>query len=271
MIKKIIVLTGNEMRHEFFRKYISSFPSVEVMISFCEVIESIEDELIQNKAEDYSLQESHLQMRSNVEIDFFRLFNETISDKSNPVFIRKGQINDAEWVNHIKKLNPDFIISYGCSIIKSELIEIFEGRFINVHLGLSPYYRGSATNFWPFVNNEISCVGVTFMFIDRGVDTGEIIHQQRASIIHGDNIHTIGCRLIQDMVKSVVLILENIDEFTKRNLAKNLNCKYRYYRKKDFCEQAVSQAYINIKNGIIEDYLKNKNIIDINYPIINLV
>ena len=38
---------------------------------------------------------------------------------------------------------------------------------INVHLGLSPYYKGSATNFWPFVNNELQFLGVTFMVTDK--------------------------------------------------------------------------------------------------------
>ena len=62
---------------------------------------------------------------------------------------------------------------------------------------MSPYYRGSGTNFWPFVNNELQFIGATFMHIDEGVDTGEIIHQIRANIFHDDNIHQIGNRLIR--------------------------------------------------------------------------
>jgi hypothetical protein len=50
-------------------------------------------------------------------------------------------------------MSPDLIISYGCSIIKRPLIEYFDKKFINIHLGLSPYYKEGGTNFWPFVNN----------------------------------------------------------------------------------------------------------------------
>ena len=37
---------------------------------------------------------------------------------------------------------------YGTTIIKGDLIRIFEKRIINLHLGLSPYYRGAGTNFF---------------------------------------------------------------------------------------------------------------------------
>ena len=40
-------------------------------------------------------------------------------------------------------------------------------------------------------------VGATFMYIDAGIDTGEIIHQIRADIVIGDSPHSIGNRLIK--------------------------------------------------------------------------
>ena len=62
-----------------------------------------------------------------------------MNDKSSPVFIKKGEINDSLIVSRIIDLNPDLLVCYGSSLIKSELLEIFKGKFINVHLGLSPY------------------------------------------------------------------------------------------------------------------------------------
>ena len=53
-------------------------------------------------------------------------------DKSNPKFIQKNQINDEEIVNQIIDLDPDLIIAYGCSIIKSKLIKVFNKRFLNL-------------------------------------------------------------------------------------------------------------------------------------------
>ena len=174
----------------------------------------------------------HLLTKAVTEKDFFSVFCEGIEDQSNPVFIVKGEINDANHVQNIIELDPDLIISYGCSIIKSKLLSVFKGRFINIHLGLSPYYRGSRTNFWPFVNNELQFIGTTFMQIDEGVDTGEIVHQIRANIYPNDSIHQIGNRLIRDsFIECVKLILnfEKVEKF-ENQLESNIE---RYYRKRD--------------------------------------
>ena len=99
----------------------------------------------------------------------------------NLIEVNRNEIN--ENLSLRKKIidtKPDLVIAYGCSIIKEPLISIFKKKFLNIHLGLSPYYRGSATNFWPFVLNELQFVGITYMNIDSGVDTGPILHQFRA-------------------------------------------------------------------------------------------
>ena len=93
-------------------------------------------------------------------------------DLSKSKIIKKGEINNIHIVKKILKLNPDLLICYGSSLINSVLLEKFKERFINVHLGLSPYYRGAGTNIWPLINLEPQYVGAPFMFIDARVDTG---------------------------------------------------------------------------------------------------
>jgi folate-dependent phosphoribosylglycinamide formyltransferase PurN len=271
-MKEIVILTGNELRHQFFRKLLASFSSIDVVHSYCEVTQDINKVLIGSSGNETSLREKHLNLRLQTEADFFSLFNEYIIDKSNPLLISKGEVNDTNYVNQIIRLNPDLIIAYGCSIIKSELLDVFKGRFINIHLGLSPYYRGSATNYWPFVNNELPCIGVTFMQIDAGIDTGEIIHQQRAFMHAADNIHTIGCRLIKDMTYSCARIIDLYPSIipTQINEQEKINLTHRYYRKKDFTENSVALAYQHLQNRIIEIYLENKSELDKSYPLVSL-
>ena len=77
------------------------------------------------------------------------------------------------------------IISFGCSIIKGKLLDLFKGRFINVHLGLSHIIEDlvQTTGQWSI---EFDFLGATFMHIDAGIDTGQIIHQIRPKIFWGD-------------------------------------------------------------------------------------
>ena len=263
-MKKIVLLTGNELRHIFFKKYMSNHSEISVIASFCEsdngnIIKKV------SQQENNKLRTKHLEERVKSEIIFFKKFCDETKDKSNSIFINRGNINLTENVNKIKVLNPDLIISYGCSIIKSELLEIFKGKFINIHLGISPYYRGSGTNFWPFVENELSAIGTTFMHIDEGIDTGAIIHQIRAKIEITDSIHSIGNRLIQDSTYECIKIIKSFHKLKKQEKNKS---KGKLYRNIDFNEECVREAYKNLDKKI-NNYINKKSLLDKQFPIIN--
>ena len=264
---KIILLTGSELRHEFFRKYIAIQKGIQVQLTTCESLKGNLSETV-NLDNNNNLRKLHLSSRAQYEKDFFGLFCDSTEDKSKPTFINRGDINNENVVSKIIKLKPDLIISYGCSIIRSELLEIFKGRFINIHLGLSPYYKGSGTNYWPFVNDELQFVGTTFMYIDSGVDTGEIIHQIRGKFFHGDNIHQVGNRLIRDSVFECVKLIQGFEKIEKiKPLDVNMSIN-NIYKKKDFTETSLEIAHKNLSEGIISKYLENKSNIDLLYPII---
>ena len=112
-------------------------------------------------------------------------------------------------------------------------------------------------------------VGTTFMYIDSGIDTGQIIHQIRARFNFSDNIHQVGNRLIKDSFIECLKLIKNFDKIKIIPQIKMNNYKERYYKKKDFTEDSLKLAYKNISNGSIKAYLKNKDKIDLMFPIIN--
>lgn len=268
MKKKVILLTGNELRHQYFRMFLSNQPNIEVIASYCESVKGNINAVVQADVNDNSLRTRHLQLREQTEKDFFESYCNSKEDLSNPKFIVKGEINDVQHVNDITALNPDLIISYGCSIIRSTLLDTFQGRFINIHLGLSPYYRGSGTNYWPFANRELQFVGTTFMYIDAGIDTGDIIHQIRADIQLDDNIHTIGNRLIKDSFTEVAHIITHFDDLNKMDAIDFDKTKEKVYRQKDFSEISLEDIYSNIENNMIAEYIAQKEQVDASYPIV---
>lgn len=77
----------------------------------------------------------------------------------------------------LPKIHPDFIISYNYRyIISEEIIKRYPNKIINLHSSYLPWNRGSNPNFWSFV--EGTPKGVTIHFIDRGLDTGNILGQK---------------------------------------------------------------------------------------------
>jgi methionyl-tRNA formyltransferase len=106
------------------------------------------------------------------------------------------------------------------------------------------------------------------MHIDSGIDTGEIIHQIRGNIYHGDNIHQIGNRLIKDSMFECVKLIQSFEKLEKIAPFKvNIN-NTKVYKEKDFTEESLHTAYSNLSNGIISKYLENKINIDCLCPII---
>ena len=171
---KIVTITGNEDRHQFFRKFINKQQKINVVLSVVENLKNSQtSKILKNKK---NLRYRHFLERRKEEKLFFKRYLMDLKDVKNKIIINKGALNDdKKLIDKIIRSKPDIIFSYGCSLIKNQLIKKYKRKFINLHLGLSPYYRGSGTNYWPLVNKEPHFLGATFMFIDEGVDTGETI------------------------------------------------------------------------------------------------
>ena len=80
-------------------------------------------------------------------------------------FVTSETINSQESLNFIKSINPDVVLIFGSDLIKNPLLSILPKQTINLHLGLSPRYRGAATLFWPFYFLEPNYAGSTLHYI----------------------------------------------------------------------------------------------------------
>lgn len=95
-----------------------------------------------------------------------------------PVKVR----NNTEFIEEIKALNPDVIcvVAYG-KILPKEILEIPKMGCINVHASLLPKYRGAAPIQWSVLNGD-KTTGITTMYMDVGMDTGDMILKQEVEI-----------------------------------------------------------------------------------------
>lgn len=97
-------------------------------------------------------------------------------------FERYPQINSEEVFQRVKSCAPHLcVIAHFERVIKSPLLEIPELGYINLHPSLLPQYRGLAPQHWPIINGEKE-TGVSVHYVDAGVDTGDIIIQERILI-----------------------------------------------------------------------------------------
>ncbi|MEO7574489.1 MAG: formyltransferase family protein [Ilumatobacteraceae bacterium] len=244
-------------------------PGIEILQSICEQKPTLLED-VKESLETDSDALAHANERMQSEQNFFQEIVNRAPDRSNPILVSKNAISeDLSLQALIRILNPDVLVCYGTSIIREPLLTDFRGRFLNIHLGLSPYYRGSATNFWPLVYCEPELVGATFMHIDSGVDTGEVVHQIRARIFPDDTPHTIGNRLIEDVTGTAGSVIRKLSEMrsvAQSSINHNLR-EEKVFRRRDFSGAAVRKLRANFANGLLEEYCSNKNQRDQAVPI----
>jgi phosphoribosylglycinamide formyltransferase 1 len=267
MIKKILIITSNDIRHNYFKIMFSNNNYINVIKTFVESdhISKLNFHIV-DTYENYDISGLHFISRHNTEYDFFSDIIDNINDNSNSNYINKGEVNSTEIVEEIISLQPDLIITYGCSIIKSRILESFKRKIINVHLGLSPYYFGAGTNYHALVNNDFQCVGYTFMYMDEGIDTGEIIHQSRARILPNDSPHQIGNRLIKDMTKDFIKLVVGFNNVQiKTQVTFDVG---KTFKKNDASAETDMKLYKNFKEGSVITYLRKRKSLEKKFPII---
>ncbi len=247
-LKKIVILTSENRRHLAFVDNLNSSKKIEILAAYIE--KKNKKNIMKNK-----ILSKHFKKRDQVEKKYFKIKNLSTKIK-NLNFCERGYLSSIDCFKMLKDYEPDLIIVFGTSIIKGKIIKYFKDKILNVHLGLSPYYRGSGTNIFPLINNEPEFVGASIIFLDKGVDTGKIIHQIRAKFKPNDDVHQIGNRLIKEMFTVFKKIIIN---FEKIKFIKEINTKnIKYYKKKDFTEESVYVMQKNFKSGMIKNYLKEK-------------
>ena len=248
-IGPLVILTGDEPRHRYFvSRLVRSGLDVGLVVA-----EGLEQSLI-NRTNSALMPwcHEHASSRYEFELEMLHLPNET-AQSCETLRISKGTINDPDIIRRISEYQPRLLVCYGCSILRESFVDAFDGKIINVHLGLSPYYRGSGTNVWPIINLEFDLIGATFMWLDKGIDTGNIIHQIRARINMGDSVHSAGLRLIKDMTDSYIKIL--FSQVAIQNSYPLDASEGRLYLRSDFDEDACRKLYRNFCASNIFDYL----------------
>ena len=120
--------------------------------------------------------------------------------------------DNTEFIEKIKSLNPDLIcvVAYG-KIIPEEILNIPRLGCINVHGSLLPKYRGAAPIQWAVINGEKE-TGITTMYMDKGMDTGDMILKEKVEIGENETTGELWNRLSKIgadlLIKTVKLIEE---------------------------------------------------------------
>ena len=96
-----------------------------------------------------------------------------------------SDINSPEVANLIMNLEDTLIVVSGTNLLSESLLNLIQegSKVINLHTGISPYVKGgpNCTN-WCLANNQLDRIGNTVMWIDSGIDSGNLISTEQTDL-----------------------------------------------------------------------------------------
>lgn len=242
-MKRALVLTSSALRHQYFTSQVASqFELVGVMR------EPKKNYFTQARAESTAV-EAHFAKLAEAEKEFFA------GTESANASITVEDLNALEAVEAAKKLNPDVVCLFGTSILKTPWLEAFPNRIVNLHLGLSPYYRGAATLFWPFHDGRLECLGTTIHLAIAKVDAGAMLKRIKPRFEVGDDYYRITTRLIRDSLEQFPSAVTEYLDGKITPFAQENDPHARVMKKADFNEAALVKALAYMGGGLTQEMM----------------
>lgn len=131
-------------------------------------------------------------------------------EKNIPIFQPEKIRNNPDFIEEIRNLHADIgvVVVYG-KILPKEFLDLFEYGCINVHPSLLPKYRGAAPIQWAIINGDQK-TGVCTMYLDVGMDDGDVILKNETPIGENETAGELWDRLSKMGAEMLVETLDNI-------------------------------------------------------------
>lgn len=192
----LVLISGSHPRHLYLvRKMIET--QLVSGIVFMKREEMIVDSPVYLSGDLRKLYEKHFLLRASMEDRYFGRPDISLFYKKIPcIEIERNELNSKKVEDFIRSVAGSCLLSYGPDLIKENILQTVDGFAFNLHGGLSPWYKGSATMFWPFYFLEPNYVGTTLHYITKKIDAGNIVQQTVPKLEHGDCMHEVSCKAV---------------------------------------------------------------------------
>jgi len=144
------------------------------------------------------------------------------------------RINSDETVRFIQQLQPDLLMVSGTGMVKEKILNLpVKKGIVNLHTGLSPYIKGgpNCTN-WCLATNQFHLIGNTVMWIDAGIDSGDIVTTELTRLSGDENLLQIHIKVMDhahDLYLRSLKAIENNFEKCPRVKQKSITEGKTYY------------------------------------------
>ncbi len=237
---KITLFTSNKNRHNYLINLLSNISDELYVIQECS---TIFPGIIPGPYPSSPIMEKYFK---NVDKAQSKLFgNSFINNSKKNIKILSmvfGDLNKCK-INLLSDfLKSDIYVVFGSSFIKGDLIDfLVKKKTINIHAGISPYYRGTDCNFWALYDNNPHLVGTTIHLLSKGLDSGPMLYHAMSNIKINPFEYTMST--IKSAFHSIVERIKDNSIFKIKPIAQDRSKEIRYSRKVEFHEDILKDYF----------------------------
>lgn len=191
------------------------------------------------------------------------------SNNVTQLVMKSGDLNMVDIQSLSPALHSDYYIVFGASYIKGPLCDfLVQNNAINIHMGVSPYYRGNSCNFWALYDGNPELVGATIHMLSKGLDSGDMLFHAFPEAEAIDPF-VIGMKAVKSAHNSLVEYIKS--GFIKELIPvkQNNESQIRYTRNRDFNDEIAKIYLENLPDPIaIKSKLENRDLSQFLFPYI---
>jgi methionyl-tRNA formyltransferase len=171
--------------------------------------------------------------------------------------ILNGELNKLSLSYLDDFLKSDIHVVFGSSYIKGELVDfLVKQKAINIHAGISPYYRGTDCNFWALYDDNPHLVGATIHLLSKGLDSGPMLYRAMSNVKSNPFEYTMST--VKSAFHSIAEKIKDDSIFKIKPVVQDKSKEIRYSKKNEFNEEIVKEYFkkeINLNSNKFDNSL----------------
>ncbi|MBU0564601.1 MAG: methionyl-tRNA formyltransferase [Gammaproteobacteria bacterium] len=242
---KITVFTSNQSRHLSLINSLAGIADQVYAIQECSTIFPGEVEDFFHRSD---VMQAYFKRVISAERDVFGAVGFTPGNVRQ-LSLRMGDLSRVSLDTLADALDSDVYVVFGASYIRGALINYLVARgAINIHMGVSPYYRGSSCNFWALYDGRPEYVGATIHKLSKGLDSGDMLFHVFPKKGSSDPfVH--GMMAVKSAHDGLCYHLQNNSLSSMPSVKQRKDEELRYTRNADFTDEVAQQYLCNLPSS----------------------
>ena len=237
---KITLFTSNKNRHNYLINLLSEVSDELFVVQECG---TIFPGIIPGHYQVSPIMKKYFENVNNAQYQLFG--NSYVNNKKKNIKILSmvsGDLNKCSIKSLSDFLKSNVYVVFGSSYIKGELVDfLVKQKAINIHAGVSPYYRGTDCNFWALYDDNTHLVGTTIHLLSKGLDNGPILFHAMSNLKTNPFEYTMSS--VKSAFHSIAERIKDGSIFKIKALIQNKRKEIRYSKKIDFKEEIVREYF----------------------------